>query len=61
MSLFDFTKSKFIFDYGDNTAIDTEGTLYTRVSDDFAMDLETGELDFIIGWDSHEDGQDDLW
>ena len=39
----------------------TDGNLYVRVSDDCAMDLESGELHFTSGWDSYEDEQDDLW
>ena len=31
------------------------------MSDDCAMDLESGELNFTSGWDSYEDEQDDLW
>ena len=61
MSLFDFIKSEFLFDSDDDTAMDTDGNLYVRVSDDCAMDLESGELNFTSGWDSYEDGQDDLW
>ena len=61
MSIFNFTKSEFLFDSGDDMAMDTEGHIYVRVSDDCAMDLESGELDFTSGWDSYEDEQDDLW
>ena len=61
MSIFDFTKSEFLFDSDDDTAMDAEGNLYVRVSDDCAMDLESGELHFTSGWDSYEDEQDDLW
>lgn len=61
MSIFDFTKSEFLFDSGDDMAMDTEEHIYVRVSDDCAMDLESGELHFTSGWDSYEDEQDDLW
>lgn len=59
MSIFNFTKSESIFDLDDDTAMDTEGHIYVRVSDDCAMDLESGELNFTSGWDNDE--QDDLW
>lgn len=61
MSIFDFTKSEFLFDSDDDTAMDTDGNLYVRVSDDCAMDLESGELHFTSDWDNDEDEQDDLW
>ena len=61
MSIFDFTKSEFLFDSDDDTAMDTEGHIYVRVSDDCAMDLESGELHFTSDWDKDEDEQDDLW
>ena len=61
MSIFNFTKSEFFFDSDDDIAMDTEGHIYVRVSDDCAMDLESGELNFTSGWDSYEDEQDDLW
>ena len=54
MSIFNFTKSEFLFDSGD-MAMDTEGHIYVRVSDDSAMDLESGELNFTSGWDNDED------
>ena len=59
MSIFNFTKSEFLFDSGDDMAMDTEGHIYVRVSEDCAMDLESGELNFTSGWDNDE--QDDLW
>ena len=59
MSIFNFTKSESIFDLDDDTAMDTEGHIYVRVSDDSAMDLESGELNFTSGWDNDE--QDDIW
>ena len=59
MSIFNFTKSESIFDLDDDTAMDTEGHIYVRVSEDCAMDLESGELNFTSGWDNDE--QDDLW
>ena len=61
MSIFNFTKSEVLFDSDDDMAMDTEGNLYVRVSDDCAMSLESGELNFTSGWDSYEDEQDDLW
>lgn len=59
MSIFNFTKSEFLFDSGDDMAMDSEGHIYARVSEDCAMDLESGELNFTSGWDNDE--QDDLW
>ena len=61
MSIFDFTKSEVLFDSDDDMAMDTEGHIYVRVSDDCAMDLESGELHFTSDWDNDEDEQDDLW
>ena len=58
MSIFNFTKSEVLFDSDDDMAMDTEGHIYVRVSDDCAMDLESGELNFTSGWDSYEDEQD---
>ena len=55
MSIFNFTKSEFLFDSGDDMAMDTEGHIYVRVSEDCAMDLESGELNFTSGWDNDED------
>lgn len=55
MSIFNFIKSEFLFDSDDDMAMDTKGHIYVRVSDDCAMDLESGELNFTSGWDSYED------
>ena len=61
MSIFNFTKSEVLFDSDEDMAMDTEWHIYVRVSDDCAMDLESGELNFTSSWDSYEDEQDDLW
>ena len=44
MSIFNFTKSEFLFDSGDDMAMDTEGHVYVRVSDDCAMRM--GKMTF---------------
>lgn len=37
-----------------NMAIDSDGDLMMRMSDNMAMDMETGEMHFISGWSDEE-------
>lgn len=47
---FDFDDDDFAMPVSDDMAIDSEGNLNVRMSDNMAMDMETGEVHLISGW-----------
>lgn len=53
--LFDFDDGDFLFRNGD-TAFDSDGNTMMRMSDNLAMDMDSGELHLTSSWD-HEDEQ----
>ncbi len=50
--LFDYEGGELLFTLDDNTAIDANGNMFMRVTDDFAVDLDSNELHFTSSWDS---------
>ena len=36
-------------------AIDSDGNMMMRISDNMAMDMDSGELHFVSSWDNDED------
>lgn len=53
MSIFDLNDGDFIFSSGD-TGFDSDGNMMMRMSDNMAMDMETGELHMVSGWDDED-------
>ena len=61
------TVSKWIYDFDDNellhtlddgTAIDKDGNVHMRVSEDLSVDLETNELHYTPGWEADTDSDE---
>ena len=52
--IFDHSTGKTLFTLDDNTAIDDNGNIVTKVSDDMAVDFGTGEAHFFSDWDSKD-------
>lgn len=50
--IFDFDDGGLLFTLGDGLAIDQNGNTFMKVSDDFAVNLETNDLHYTSGWDS---------
>ena len=54
---------RFIFDLDDGDMIrtsgdigfDEDGDMVMRISDDMAMDMDTGEMHIVSGWDDEDD------
>ena len=50
--------SKHFFDYDDGDyvhSIDSDGNMMMRMSDNMAMDMDSGELHFVSSWNNDED------
>lgn len=55
---FDFDGGNFAYAVSDDMAIDSEGNLLMRMGDNFAMDMNSGELHIISAW--YDDDEDDF-
>ena len=53
--LFDYNDSSFAHTISNNMAIDSNGEMIMRISDNVAIDMETGDLHFISGWSDEEE------
>jgi len=56
--IFDFDDGEFAFQTSENMAIDSGGDILLRVSDNMAMDLDTGDLHFTSAWEDEEEEED---
>ena len=48
---FDIFKGKFGFKMSDDMGMDSDGDMMMRVGDNMAMDMDSGELHMVSGWD----------
>ena len=55
MRFFDFDDGDYGIELSDDMLMDSEGDLMTRMSDNMALDLNTGELHFVSGLSSDDD------
>ena len=53
--IFDLEDSDFIFSTSGNMGFDSDGNMMMRMSDNMAMDMDTGELHFVSSWNEDED------
>lgn len=53
--IFDLDDSDFIFLTSGSMGVDSEGNMMVRMSDNMAMDMDSGELHLISSWDDDED------
>ena len=51
----DFGKGKAAHPVSDNMAIDSDGDLLMRMSDNLSMNLESGEVHYTSSWDQDDD------
>ena len=56
--VFDFDDGRVLFPFSDTMGTAADGRLLLRLSDCCAMDLDSGGLHLLSGWD---DGRDDGW
>ena len=58
--IFDHSTGGALFTLDDNTAIDENGKIVTRVPNDMAVDFSTGETHFFSDWDSEDSNDSDF-
>ena len=54
-TIFDLEDGDFIFSTSGNIGFDSDGNMMMRMSDNTAMDMDTGELHFVSSWNDDED------
>lgn len=52
---FDADDGDFGFAFSDTMGMDSDGSLMMRVGDNMAMDMDSGEMHFVSGWDDDDD------
>lgn len=53
--IFDLDDDDFVFPLSNDMAMDSNGDLMIRLGDNMALDLESGDLHMVMGWDDEED------
>lgn len=53
--IFDMDDNDFIFSTCDTMGIDSDGNMMMRMSDNMAMDMDSGEIHFVSSWDDEDD------
>ena len=51
---FDIFKGKFGFKMSDDMGMDSDGDMMMRVGNNMAMDMDSGELHMVTGWDDDD-------
>lgn len=54
-NIFDYDDGDYAFSISDNMAIDSEGDLLLRMSDNIAMNLDSGDIHFTSSWKDDDD------
>lgn len=55
---FDYDDCDYVHSISNNMAIDSDGNMMIRMSDNMAMDMDSGELHFVSSWDNDEEDDD---
>lgn len=53
--IFDLEDGDFIFSTSGNLGFDYDGNMMMRMSDNMAMDMDSGDIHFTSSWDNDED------
>ena len=52
---FDYDDGDFGFTISDNMAVDSNGDMMMRLSDDMALDIDSGDIHFTSSWNNDDD------
>lgn len=53
--IFDYDDGDYLYNVSDNMATDFDGDMYMRIGDNYAMDMNRGDLHYVSGWDDEDD------
>ncbi len=54
---FDYDNGDFAHTISDNMAMNSDGDLLMRMGNNMAMDMDTGDIHFISGWENDKDDE----
>lgn len=52
---FDYDDGDFGFTISDNMAVDSNGNMMMRLSDDMALDMDSSDIHFTSSWNNDDD------
>lgn len=55
MGIFDYEDGDFLMKTSSTTAMDSNGHMMMRISNNMAMDMDSGDTHFVSSWDVEED------
>lgn len=58
---FDFDKGEFGFMLSDDMGMDSDGNVMIKMGDNTAMDMDSGDLHIVSGWDDDDDSFGSSW
>ena len=53
--ILDFDDVDFIFSTSGNIGFDSDGNMMMKMSDNMALDMDSGEIHFVSSWDEDKD------
>jgi len=53
--ILDFDDGDFIFSASGNIGFDSDGNMMMKMSDNMALDMDSGEIHFVSSWDEDKD------
>lgn len=53
--ILDFDDGDFIFSTSENIGFDSDGNMMMKMSDNMALDMDSGEIHFVSSWDEDKD------
>lgn len=53
--ILDFDDGDLIFTTSGNIGFDSDGNMMLKMSDNMAMDMDSGEIHFVSSWDEEKD------
>ena len=51
----DYDDNELLHTFNDGTAVDKDGNVHMRITEDLSVDLETDELHYTPGWEKDDD------
>ena len=53
--ILDFDDCDFVFSTSGNIGFDSDGNMMMKMSDNMALDMDSGEIHFVSSWDEDKD------
>ena len=57
--IFEIEDGDFLVKTSDSMAFDSEGNMMMKIGSNMAMDMDSGDIHFVSGWDSFDSDDED--